>query len=133
MTYRGGILMSDELEKEALVAYREKTEEMACPYGIVQRIVTAGQGGVANVHVVRITKGLPHLHKAYDEVYYVLAGSGALTLDGRNYRLRPGTVAVIPAGVVHGLEANDDEALEFVIFGTPPVSLDDDRAKPIKA
>jgi hypothetical protein len=41
-------------------------------------------------------------------------------------------VAVIPAGMPHSLEASSNEELEFVIFGTPPMSIDDERAKPVK-
>jgi mannose-6-phosphate isomerase-like protein (cupin superfamily) len=127
------IAMSSEIEKEPLVHYEDKTERLACPFGTVQRIITGGEGGVANIHVVRITKGLPHRHAAYDEVYYVVAGTGTITLDGRCYRLRPGAVAVVPAGVVHSLEAVEGEELEFVIFGTPPLPLEDERARPVKA
>jgi quercetin dioxygenase-like cupin family protein len=38
----------------------------------------------------------------------------------------------IPAGVPHSLEANAGEELEFVIFGTPPMAIDDEKAKPRK-
>ncbi|MGM0489725.1 MAG: hypothetical protein ACQESR_23575 [Planctomycetota bacterium] len=44
----------------------------------------------------------------------------------------PGSVAVIPAGVPHSLEAAPSEQLELVIFGTPPMSLEDERASPRK-
>lgn len=118
--------------KKALVRYRDQTEPLDCPFGHVERIVTGGQGGVANVHVVKVARGAPHFHAGYDEVYYVLSGSGTVTLDKDIHTLRPGSVVVIPAGVSHSLEANAGEDLEFVIFGTPPVPLDDDRARPRK-
>jgi mannose-6-phosphate isomerase-like protein (cupin superfamily) len=94
--------------------------------------MTGGAGGVANVHVVKITKGTPHLHTGYDEVYYVLSGAGTITLGQDTHPLRPGSVAVIPAGVPHSLEAAAGLELEFVIFGTPPMTIDDDRARPRK-
>ena len=40
------------------------------PFGHVQRIVTGGEGVIGNIHVVKITKGAPHVHTGYDEVYY---------------------------------------------------------------
>jgi len=99
----------------------------------MQRILTGGEGGVANVHVAR-TKSLPHFfHTGYDEVYYVTSGTGTVTLDGKASPLRPGSVVVIPAGVTHSLEASEGEELEFVIFGTPPLSIDDERARPMRA
>jgi len=39
-------------------------------------------------------------------------------------------VAVIPAGVPHSLEAQRGQQLEFVIFGTPPVPMDHELARP---
>ncbi|NLE59800.1 MAG: cupin domain-containing protein, partial [Planctomycetes bacterium] len=91
------------------VRHLDETAPIDCPFGHVRRIVTGGEGGVANVHVVQITKGTPHVHVGYDEVYYVLSGSGTITLDQETHPLRPGSVAVIPAGVPHSLEANSGE------------------------
>ncbi|MCY2990541.1 MAG: cupin domain-containing protein [Planctomycetota bacterium] len=44
---------------------------------------------MANVHVVKITKGTPHLHTGYDEVYYVLSGTGTITLGRRHIHCGP--------------------------------------------
>jgi mannose-6-phosphate isomerase-like protein (cupin superfamily) len=118
--------------KKPLVRSRDEIQPLGCPFGHVQRIVTGGEGGVANVHVVKVTKGTPHLHTGYDEVYYVLSGTGTITLDGDERPLRAGSVAVVPAGVPHSLEASPGEELEFVIFGTPPLRMDDERARPVK-
>jgi mannose-6-phosphate isomerase-like protein (cupin superfamily) len=125
--------MSDRLEKSVVVQHRDETGAIDCPFGHVERIVTGGQGGIANVHVVTVTKGLPHVHAAYDETYYVLSGTGVITIDGTTSAIRPGSVAVIPAGSPHSLQASPGESLEFIIFGTPPLSLEDDRARPQKA
>lgn len=118
--------------KEPLVHHRDQTAPFDCPFGHVQRVVTGGEGGIANVHVVKITKGTPHVHTGYDEVYYVMSGTGTITLDQQTHPLRPGSVAVIPAGVPHSLDAEPGEELEFIIFGTPPMAMDDDRARPKK-
>ena len=118
--------------RQPLVHHRDETPPIDCPFGHVQRIVTGGAGGVANVHVVKITKGTPHVHTGYDEVYYVLAGTGTITLGQETHPLRPGSVAVIPAGVPHSLEAGPGQQLEFVIYGTPPMTMDDERVKPVK-
>jgi len=128
------VVLGDErwfCHRPPLVHHRDETTSIDCPFGHVQRIVTGGQGGIANVHVVKITKGTPHLHQGYDEVYYVLAGTGTITLGQETYPLRPGSVAVIPAGVLHSLEASGE--LEFVIFGTPPMGMEDEKARPRKS
>jgi mannose-6-phosphate isomerase-like protein (cupin superfamily) len=117
-------------DKRVLVRYRDLTRVDPCPFGQACRIVTGGEGGVANVHVITVSRGGLHFHRQYDEVYYVLAGSGTVTLAGAEYPLRPGAVVVIPAGVPHELCAAAAGPLEFVIFGTPPMAIDDPRARP---
>jgi len=116
--------------KSSLIRHRSDARPIDCPFGHVQRMVTGGEGGVANVHVVRVTQGLPHKHAAYDEVYYFLGGEGEMTVGALTERVRPGSVAVIPAGTPHSLAADKDGALEFIIFGTPPIPIDDPRAAP---
>jgi mannose-6-phosphate isomerase-like protein (cupin superfamily) len=44
-----------------------------------------------------------HFH-TYDEVVYVLAGTGALHIDGEQAPLRPGSCIHLPARLVHSLE-----------------------------
>ena len=120
-------------EKHPLVRHRDETPSDDWPFGRMQRIVTGGDGGVANVQVAK-TNGLPpFFHTGYDEVYYVLSGAGTITLNGRACPLRPGSVAVIPAGASHALEVDPGQELEFVIFGTPPMAIEDERARPRKA
>jgi len=116
--------------RQAVVRHRDEVDPIPCPFGNVLRVVTGGEGGVANVHVVRVTEGGLHRHRAYDEVYYVLAGEGTLTVDARDHPLRPGSVAVIPAGCAHALKATGGQPLEFVIFGSPAMPIDDPRARP---
>lgn len=113
-----------------MVRYLDQSPTIPCPHGDVRRIVTGGQGGIANVHVVKVLRGERHLHTAYDEVYYVLAGTGRVVLGTEAHPLRPGAVVVIPSGVAHELEADGTTPLEFVIFGTPPMPVDDERARP---
>jgi hypothetical protein len=60
--------------KAPLVRHRDETQPINCPFGHVKRIVTGGEGGVANVHVVKITKGTPYLHQGYDETTAVNSG-----------------------------------------------------------
>ncbi len=119
-------------KKTALIRYRDETSAMSCPYGETCRIVTGGEGGVANVHVITVTEGKPHLHAGYDEVYYVLSGTGTITFDNTDHELRPGAVVVIPTGIPHSMLATPGEKLEFIIFGSPPMSLDDPLAAPIR-
>ena len=53
----------------------------------------------------------------YDEVYYVLRGTGLLTLQGRpDFRreMGPDTLAFIPAGTIHQMENTGTEPLDML-------------------
>jgi mannose-6-phosphate isomerase-like protein (cupin superfamily) len=118
-----------ERSKRPLVRQRDETAAADWAFGQMQRIVTGGEGGVANVHVARI-KSLPRFfHTGYDEIYYVISGTGTVTLDEETSSLRPGSVVVIPAGVTHSLQATEGGELELVIFGAPPIPIADERAR----
>ena len=120
-------------QKQPLVRHRDETPAADWQFGRMQRIITGGEGGVANVSLAA-TNGLPpFFHTGYDEVYYVLSGEGTVTLNGQVYPLRPGSVVVIPAGVSHALKVDPGQELEFVIFGAPPMAFDDERSRPRKA
>ncbi len=118
--------------KEALVRYEDETASQECPYGNTVRVITGGLGGVANVHVIEVAEGGEHFHSGYDEVYYVLSGRGSLRMLDKDFELRPGAVAVIPADTVHSLKAEAGAPLRFVIFGTPAMSVEDPRFMPRK-
>ncbi|MDT8389412.1 MAG: cupin domain-containing protein [Lentisphaeria bacterium] len=115
-----------------LVRHLNETDAVTCPYGQVRRVITGGEFPGANVHVVTVSRGGEHYHRAYDEVYYVLSGTGHMWLGGETHSLSPGTVAVIPAGIPHSLEADSDGDLTFIIFGLPGIAIDDPAATPLK-
>lgn len=117
---------------KAIVRYLDETTPIDCPYGNVKRVITGGEYDKANVHVVSVTEGGEHYHEAYDELYYVLSGSGRIWLDRKAHALKPGAVVTIPAGTVHSLAADEDEQLNFIIIGLPGMSADDPRFLPRK-
>jgi mannose-6-phosphate isomerase-like protein (cupin superfamily) len=55
------------------------------------------------VGFIPVGRAPDHFHK-YDEVVYVLEGSGALHIDGETAPLEAGTCVHLPAGLVHCLE-----------------------------
>jgi quercetin dioxygenase-like cupin family protein len=57
----------------------------------------------------------------YEELYYVLAGSGTLTVDGSRHALAVGDAVLVPTDIDHGLYADRGESLRILlIFGKPP-------------
>jgi quercetin dioxygenase-like cupin family protein len=57
----------------------------------------------------------------WEELYYVLSGTGAVTIDGERNAIAPGDAVLVPADVDHGLDATGDEPLTILLmFGKPP-------------
>lgn len=120
------------MKPEPIVRHLDETEQIPCPFGNARRVITGGEGGISNVHVISVTQGNKHYHAAYDEVFYVLSGKGNITLNEKSFSIRPGSVAVIPRGTIHSIRSESNDLLEFIIFGTPPMFIEDERAKPLK-
>ncbi len=61
----------------------------------------------------------PHCHALEEELFFVLDGSGTLTLGGDEHPLRSGDVVARPpsSGVAHALRAGD-HGLTYLIYGT---------------
>jgi mannose-6-phosphate isomerase-like protein (cupin superfamily) len=66
-----------------------------------------------------------HYHRATEETYFVLKGSGRMEVDGDSKMIRPGDAVLIPAGAWHTLENNGNSELRFLCFCTPPYSHED--------
>ena len=50
-----------------------------------------------------------------DEIYYVLSGTGVMTLDGRTVEVTPGTAVLTRTGSTHSLKQTGDEDLVILI------------------
>jgi len=59
---------------------------------------------------------LLHHHEDASEFYYVLEGSGTITVGDEVAKATPGTAVYIPAGDTHGI-INDGEEEMVVLFG----------------
>ena len=55
-----------------------------------------------------------HLQET-DEVYYVLSGSGKMTINGKEFPVRPGDAILTRAGSSHGLVQTGDGDLTIII------------------
>ena len=64
-----------------------------------------------------------HVHEGQDKLYYVLEGSGLLTIGEERSHFQAGDLALAPAGVEHSLR-NDgsDKLVVLVVFAPPPRS-----------
>jgi len=66
-----------------------------------------------------------HYHRATEEIYVVLKGSGELEVDGERRHVRPGEAALIPRGAWHTIENDGNSELRFLCICVPPYSHDD--------
>jgi mannose-6-phosphate isomerase-like protein (cupin superfamily) len=66
-----------------------------------------------------------HYHRASEEIYFVLKGSGRMEVDGDTKMIRPGDAVLIPAGAWHTLENNGSSELRFLCSCAPPYAHED--------
>ena len=50
-----------------------------------------------------------------DEIYYVLSGTGLMTVDGKSFEVTPGTAVLTRPGSSHGLKQTGTEDLVIMI------------------
>lgn len=72
-------------------------------------------------HAVDIDGAKLHYHKRSTELYYVLDGSGTVSLDGEEHAVEKGSLVHIPPGVVHGAKGR----MRVLVVGIPDIAEDD--------
>ena len=72
-------------------------------------------------HAVDIDGARPHYHKRSTELYYVLDGSGTVTVGGVEHPVKRGSLVHIPAEVVHSA----DGRMRVLVVGIPDIADDD--------
>jgi len=59
--------------------------------------------------------GIGYHEQTEDEIYYVLSGRGAMTVDGKTFDVGPGTAVLTRPGSSHGLKQVGSEDLVILI------------------
>lgn len=72
-------------------------------------------------HAVDIDGAKPHYHKRSTELYYVLDGSGTVTVDGIEYPVTRGSMVHIPPEIVHSAQGR----MRVLVVGIPDIADDD--------
>ena len=78
-------------------------------------------GAAAWAHAVDIDGARLHYHKRSTELYYVLDGGGAVSLDGVEHDVSKGSIVHIPPGVIHGARGR----MRVLVIGIPDIAEDD--------
>jgi mannose-6-phosphate isomerase-like protein (cupin superfamily) len=61
----------------------------------------------------------PHLHEHTEEIYYILEGTGRMTVDEATHEVVPGDAIAIPPGAVHTIRATGNVTLKFLCCCAP--------------
>jgi mannose-6-phosphate isomerase-like protein (cupin superfamily) len=59
--------------------------------------------------------GIGYHEQHEDEIYYVLSGTGQMTIDGKSFEVTPGTAVLTRPGSSHGLKQTGTEDLVILI------------------
>jgi mannose-6-phosphate isomerase-like protein (cupin superfamily) len=68
---------------------------------------------------------IEHRHPESDEIYFILEGTGRMTVEGESEDVEPGDAVAIPHGHTHRLANTGDVALTFLCCCAPPYSHED--------
>jgi mannose-6-phosphate isomerase-like protein (cupin superfamily) len=88
--------------KRYLLADMNAIMPVPCPCGSSRRAFAEDPQKLASFHIVKIKQDSHlHYHKKMTEVYYVLAGSGRMEVDGESIPVGPGNSILIKPGCRH--------------------------------
>ena len=105
-----------------LVRHEDDSRREQSTCGSRYRLISKGDADVAAwAHVVDIQDSRPHYHRRGTELYYVLDGSGTVTLDGEVHEVRQGTLVHIPPGVIHAAQGT----MRVLVVGIPDIDETD--------
>ena len=71
-----------------------------------------------------------HVHRASEEIYHIIRGSGFMTLGGEAFEVGEGDSILILPGVPHRIENTGEESLKILCCCSPPYSHEDTRLLP---
>jgi mannose-6-phosphate isomerase-like protein (cupin superfamily) len=90
------------------------------------RVLDASRASLVEVVLKTGEVSRPVRHRTVEEIWYFLAGSGRVWLDGAVTEVHAGSTMLIPTGRAFQFEALGDEALRFLCYTSPPWPGDDE-------
>ena len=102
---------SESLRFEDLIAY--------APHGIASRVLAKTGGGNVTVFAFEKGQGLTEHTSPFDALVFILEGAMTLTIGGKPVKALAGGVTRMPAGIPHGLEADERTRMLLVMLREP--------------
>ncbi len=94
-----------------------KGEKIYELFGVVNQ--TGEKHSVAIVEIAQNGSSQPHFHEEAQEGYFLLEGSGTLTIDGYSRKITKGDLAHIRSGTVHTVSNEEKATLIFLCICAP--------------
>ena len=69
----------------------------------------------------------PHTHEVLEEIYYILSGSGVMTIDAESREVSAGDAIYIPKQHRHTLMNTGDEDMKILLVCGPAFYFEDHR------
>lgn len=69
----------------------------------------------------------PHHHEVLEEIYYILSGSGVMTVGDESQAVSAGDAIYIPKRKVHSLTNTGDENMKLLLVCGPAFYFEDHR------
>ena len=66
-----------------------------------------------------------HFHPRAEEIYFILAGAGTMTIEGETRKVTVGDAIAIPSGQIHRIINDGEVELRFLCCCAPAYSHDD--------
>jgi quercetin dioxygenase-like cupin family protein len=102
---------SESLRFENLIAY--------APHGIASRVLAKTGGGNVTLFAFEKGQGLTEHTSPFDALVFILEGAMTLTIGGKPVKAPAGGVTRMPAGIPHGLEADERTRMLLVMLREP--------------
>jgi len=97
-----------------MVAYYEKYGVHGSP-----RAVAACMDSLAFVEYAWLQPGAKleeHTNKYYEEIYFIMKGTGVMLVDGKKHKIRDGDVVYLPKKTHHGMINDSEDLINYLIF-----------------
>jgi len=107
-----------------IVNHRDTTPFTTVDGSTIRELLAHRNSGIRNQSLAeaRLAAGCattPHHHAVTEEIYYILAGSAAMTLGDETRPVGPGDAIAIPAGMRHTIRNTGPDELVFLCTCAP--------------
>lgn len=98
--------------------------------GMAVELINRTTAGATKVSLAKLMidprgKSRRHYHKKMEEIYYILSGSGRITIGDESFDIEPGCAIFLPTGMIHEILNTGEQELIFVCADAPVFDEED--------